>query len=202
MPLLPNGSLLVFSSTASTATVSVSGDVERSSVVIPLDRKEFSNAYLLTLQESDGGEPILVKNIVGNQIQFNYNCGSATSIRDTTPDDANVNSILKALVIRRWTVKGGPSSPTQVENLWNIATDHVGRIKSFDGYQALFSQKLSWQAMKLLQNENFSWLTTTGLDVSGEALTQSNILIRDLKIGVTHVNPQNGLIVASRVYHG
>lgn len=198
MALVPRGSVLTFTTTAVTAAVSIEGDVGKQVKTIDFERKEFSNAYLLGLPEQDGGEAVVVKNIVGNLIQFNYNCGSATSIRTNEPDDNNLDNILKSLTIRSWSIRGGPSSPSAVEALYTLSVDHAKRLRSFDAYQKVLGQKISWQlAYNTLRSHNFSYLTNTGLTVTGAALgTESNILIRSFSLGVTHENPRTNTIVA------
>lgn len=194
MPVKPTGSLLVFTSASATSTVAIDGEARKQVRLIDFERKEYDKAYRLNLPEEDGHEPILIRNLANGFIQFDFNCGSASSIRDVTPNDDVVDDILKSMTIKTWTIKGGPSSPTEVEELYTVAVDHAKRLRSFDGYQKLFSLKLSSQFVEELKNSNFSYLTSTGLSVSG-AITESNILIRSFDLGVTHYNPKTSTIV-------
>ena len=190
------GSQLTFSGTGATSVLYVDSNFTKQVRTIDFERREYSSAYLLNLGEEDGTEPVLVKNMVGGIIQFNFNCGSASSARDVYPDDDNIDDIFKSMTIRSYSIKGLPCSPTAVEALYNISVDHARRIRSFDSYQKLFSQKISWQFAQELRNDAFAYLTTTGLSVTGAAMTESNVLIRSMSVGTISENTRTQQVVA------
>lgn len=198
MPLLPKGSVLTFTIAASSlsASIVIEGDLGYSPVTQDFTRKEYSNAYLMNLPEDDGSEPVWLTNVAGGKIQVDYNCGSSSGPRNPSTDDNNLDSIMKKFTIDRYTIKGGPSSPSAIDNLYNVAKDHARRLAVFDSYVKRFEQKLSYGYIYGLRNETFSYLTTTGLNVTGTALTKTNCLIRSFNAGVTHENPTAGTIVA------
>jgi hypothetical protein len=195
MALLPKGSLVSFGVSGATSVLAVDGEISKQSISIDFERKEYLPSYQLSLPESDGSEPILIKNVVGKLIQFTFNCGTATSVRNVGVDDSYVDLALKSFKITRYQIKFGPSSPSDAEQLFLAAVDHNDRIKSFEGYQALFNTKISWQLAQIIQGWNFNYLTSTGLSVSGAGINISDVLIRSYNLGFTHINPTTGLII-------
>lgn len=197
MPLFPKGSALTFVLSASSvsATVLIDGDVRYKTITQDFIRKEFSNAFLENLPEADGSMPQYVTNVVGGKVHVDYDCGDYSGPRATTPDDANLNNIMKKFTIERWTIKGAPSSPSAIDQLATVARDHARRLAVFDSYIKRFDQKLSYGYIYGLRSETFAYLTTTGLNVSGAAMTKNNILIRDLDLGISHENPRLGVVV-------
>jgi hypothetical protein len=198
MPLKPAGSPLTFTLAASSvnATVVIDGDIREKYITLDFIRKEWSNAFLMDLQEADGSEPIYIKNVAGGKIQIDFDCGDSSGPRSVATDDNNLNNIMKKFTIQRYSIKGGPSSPSAVESLLTVSRDHTRRLAVFDSYIKRFDQKLSYGYVYGLRTETFSYLTTTGLSASGATMSQSNILIRDFDAGSTHENPRTATIVA------
>jgi hypothetical protein len=190
----PKGRPLTFTGPSSSARVFVDSTAAKEPKTIQFDRKEKDKAYLLTLPNSDGSEPIILKNLAGGFVQVQFiNC-LVTSVRDITPNDDNIDDILQSMVIRSWTIQGGPSSPSEVDSLYDIAADHANRLMSFEGYQKLFGYKLSFQFMEDIQNWNFDYLTNTGLDISG-IINETDVLIRQFNAGINHVDYKTNSIV-------
>lgn len=196
MPLLPPGSPITFTLSASGLSSLVTvDDVSKTFTTQKFDRKEYSDVYLLNLPEPDGSGPVFITNAVNKKIQVNWDCGD-NSVRAVTPDDDNVANILQRFNITRYEIKGGPSSPTNVLALGPVALDHAKRLSVFDSYLDRFSLTLSYEYIYNLRSETFSYLTATGLSISGASITESNCLLRRFNEGVIYENPSTGTIVS------
>lgn len=196
--LVPKGDSLTFTLSPSgvASTLYIEGEVKITPLTEELDRKEWSNVFLKDLPEINGNEPTYIKNVAGGFIQIDFDCGDSSGPRSTAPDDANLANMMQKFTIERFTIQGGPSSPSAVEALFSVAKDHKRRLAVFEAYKKSFNYKLSYGYIYGLRGETFSYLTTTGLTVTGTAFTGSNFLIREFDAGVTHIDPKRGTIVA------
>lgn len=200
MAILPEGSTITFTISASSIdeelvveTASVKRTTEK------FDRQEFSNSKLKDLRSSNGNSPIYQDNIVKNIIQYVYvgPCGDS-EVRATGVDDDNVGLVKKKFVKRIWRLSGGPSDPESVDILEVVSLDHAKRLARFEGYQELISMdNLSYQLIKGLRDEDFSYLTTTGLTMTGVSVgSEDNLLITDFESEVMYRSTIDNSIVA------
>ncbi len=157
-------------------------------------RKEFSNAFLMNLPESDGSSAIFIKNATGKPVQINFNCGSY-SPRSVLPDDQNVQAILQKFMIKSYTLRGGPTAPSNIDQLFAVAQDHKERLASFEGYLDLFSLSLSYEYFVALQSLNFSYLFNSGLNLAGgELMNETNCIISSFQEGVLYTDPRTSTV--------
>lgn len=197
--LPPNGQITLTQSASSISASLVVDDLSYSFEVFEYERKEYSNDFLMNLPNEDGTAPIFQKNIMNKTVQTQFvGCGT-NSARSILPDDANVENILRKFTIKTFSIKGGPSSPSSVNAIDALAKDHVRRYSTFQAYFKKFGLKLSYQYFYSLRNETFTYLTQSGLTLTGftggSALNESNVLIRKFRNGYQYRDPRTGLIV-------
>lgn len=196
MPLAIPGSPLTVTLTASSINTTVYVDaVDYTILTRKFDRKEFSNAYLRNLKEVDGSEAIYVKNATGKLIQVNYSCGSYTA-RPIIPDDNNIGKILQKMIIKRYMLRGGPTAISNLSPLFNVAYDHEERLDLFQSYLDSLGLEISITYALALQSQNFSYLTTTGLNFAGVTMNESNCLITKFDEGRLFEDVANGTLIA------
>lgn len=201
MPILPAGaSTLTFTITAS----SISEELFVDSVTVKkttekFDREEFSNSKLKELRSANGTSPIYQENIVKKPIQYVFvgPCGDS-EVRATGVDDDNVNLIKNKFIIKRWTIKGGPSDPDGVDTIEDIALDHARRLSKFEGRnEKLGMDNLSYTLIKAMQSETLDYLTTTGLTMTGVSVdTEDNLLITDFTSEAIYQDTALDIIIA------
>lgn len=194
MTLAIPGSPLTFTLSASSINTIVAADgIDYSIETRKFQRKEYSNTFLMNLVNSDGSSPIFINNASNLPIQINFNCG-VSSTRSPLPDDSVVGSILQKMVVKSYILKGSPTAPSKLDPLYNVALDHKRRFEVYESYLDRLGLKLSYQYLVGLQSETFSYLTSTGLTVSGEGMSETNCLIRSFNNGVLYTNPTNSSV--------
>lgn len=190
---IPGSPILVTLTASSISTTIYADDVSYSIETRKFQRKEFSNTFLATLAESDGSEPVTIKNATNKTIQINFSCGNYTP-RDYTPDDANLSQILQRMIVKTYSIKGGPTAPSSIDQLFNISLDHEKRYDRFDAYLDALSQKISVGLATSFQNDNFTYLTSTGLTLTGALMdggSETNCLIRKFSWGQMYEDVKN-----------
>ena len=169
MPLLPSGTLLTFTDTASTSVSLWATEVSLTKVVEPFQRQEFSNQRRREVKNSLGGLPMIVNNIANLPLQVSISC-AGDSPRPLLPDDANLPNINQQFNIQRYTVQ---LAPTPVANLAVVqaqAVVHLGYLQQFQYHQTSVGSDISYNELLSLANEDFSYLTTTNVSIAGDAL--------------------------------
>jgi hypothetical protein len=180
VPIRPEGSPLSLSG-ACVASLYL-GSIQFSFVVEKFSRVEFSNDRLRNAPNTDGSVPQFVQLAWGRQAQVTTMCGVTTN-RSILPDDDNVDNINKRLDIRRYTIKTLECPVAAAIAIAPVAQDHEVKLERFAAHLAKTQLNLSYDALVAMQAEDFSYLESTGLNMTGPALepfggNQSNCLIR------------------------
>ncbi len=193
MSILPAGTALTFTG-AATGQVYVD-TLEYEFIVEPFDRSEFSNAKLRTAPTTSGATPMIVQSFGNRPIQLASTC-VGDSPRPLSPDDANVNSIKQQFNIDRFTLIGVSTYGEAINNLYVLSKNHKNRISKFNLHIEKANMELSYSALIAMQSETFSYLTSTGLSVSGPALEGglSNLLITEFSPSVEYITTSSGLM--------
>ena len=189
--VFPTGTGLTFSGSASATlyadTVTYEFDVQT------FERQEFSNSRLRSAPTSTGAQPIIVQSFGNKPIQLAISC-TGDSPRPLIPDDANINDIKKQFNIERYTIGGAPTYASDLASIYTVAQAHKKILSKFQLHIEKSSMELSYDALVAMQAETFSYLTASGLDVSGASLPSSlsDILIVDFDIDVTYLLTETG----------
>jgi hypothetical protein len=127
-------------------------------------------------------------NIANSPIQFGVVC-TGDSPRPLGPTSAaNLALANQRLNIARLTLRGAPTLSNQLYPLTTLSLAHQKLLNNFQYHQTKGSSEISYTDLVALQAETFSYLTTTGLNVTGDSLggTVSNVLIRDMSADVAY----------------
>ena len=188
----PRGSLITFSTPASVYV----DTVEYEFVVEPFDRLEYSNSKLRTAPTSSGAQPMIVNTFGNKPIQLASAC-TGDSARPLTPDDSNINSIKQQFNIDRYTISGSPSLSSQVDAIYTVAKSHIKLLSKFQLHLEKAGMELSYTALVAMQSETFSYLTATGVDLTGTSLggTLEDVLITKFSPGVAYLVSSSGTII-------
>jgi hypothetical protein len=176
MQLLPQGRYLIFSIGASGAVLYCS-EINFDTQSTAFTRQERSHARQKDVPENTGTMPTYSQNLEGAPVQFIY--GSAVTARDLTPDDDDLGLIEQKLFFNRYQLTGDQSTSADVGQMYLWAAQHRTLQDRFDAYQKYAGDNVSIQMLNTLSLEDFSYLTTTGLSMTGSTLGAiSNCLIR------------------------
>lgn len=188
----PRGSLILFNTPASVYV----DTVEYEFVVEPFDRVEYSNPKLRSAPTSSGAQPMIVNTFGNKPIQLASSC-TGDSARPLIPDDSNINSIKQQFNIDRYTISGSPSVAAQVDALYTVAKAHIKLLSKFQLHLEKANMELSYTALVAMQSETFSYLTSTGLDMTGASLggTVSDVLITKFSPGVAYLISSSGSMI-------
>jgi hypothetical protein len=103
-----------------------------------------------------------------------------TQARPLIPDDSNIDLIQNRFDIQRWTLKGLPSLPLNLSEIYTTyAIPSAILLSQFQEHQAAIQMDLSYNELLVLQNDPvFYNLQNTSLTVTGSTIgSESNILI-------------------------
>lgn len=194
MSISPTGSTITFSGSAE-ATLYVDS-VEYEFTVEPFERSEFSNSKLREAPTASGAKPMIVSTFGNFPLQLASTC-TGDSARPLTPDDSNINSIKQQFNIQKYTIGGAATYSTAISTMFSTATDHAKRLSKFQLHIEKAQMELSYTALVALQAEDFSYLTATGLNVSGVALggSLSDVLITEFRPGVLYTITSSGTLI-------
>lgn len=188
-------SAITFSTPSSTSSVFVE-EVTLQAVYEPFTRSEFDVSKLRQAPTDNGSIPIIGQGIGGKPIQLGSACTGDTA-RPLGPNSlANTQNILQRFNIQRFTIKGAASYASEVFKLKAIADAHLRLLQQFDYHvQVANSLEVSYNSLIALQSETFSYLTTTGLTMSGIPVggTYSNCLISQFEEGVLYTSEAMGV---------
>jgi len=197
MPINPTGTLLTFTNSASASVNLWASDISRAKIIEPFVRIEFSNDKLRSAKNDQGGLPMITQNIANIPMQVSITC-AGDSPRPLGPETtANLNSINQKFTTFRYTLRGTPTPLANLEVVATQALDHANRLQKFTYHQTKVQSDVSYNDLiNVYQAETFSYLTSTGVTLSGNALggTLTNVLVVSFSIDVSHeVTLDNGL---------
>lgn len=187
MPIKPNGSQIVINGSSL-----MLDDLAITTEHQLFQRQEFEHNKLRQAKNTDGSTAIFITLLGGRVAQLASTCGAIQSVRPVTPDDSDINNIEQRFNITRYQLTGGPSSAASVNALKTLAALHQVLLARFEAHQAITQLDVSYQELVTLQAETFSYLTTTGISMSGAALdnsTVSNILVTQFNAPVMYEIP-------------
>lgn len=203
MPVAPRGSILTLTDGVTTSNIAVSAIISTPKYQ-SFRRDEFNNALLKQAPNSDGSVPQYQQTASGKVFQYFSNC-SLETVRPTSPNTlTNLDNILKRFDSRIYEIAGDVSLYAELVKLYNFAKDHQSRLARFEFQLQAVKELVSYQDLvNFFQAETLSYLTTTGLTMSGRALSThgpvSNCLITDFSIEPSYELPDDAANTSSTV---
>ena len=201
MPIKPSATVLSYTSTGIGSGYLYVNEITGTNAVQPFQRLEFSNPKLRSAPTSTGALPLIVQSFGNQPIQLLTTCTGDVP-RPLGPDDANISNIRQKFNITRWQIRGAANSVNDIQNqLQNTFYNHLALLNKFDTYLAELQMELSIGYLTTtLQALTFSYLTSTGLSLSGNALgfgtsgatTINNLLMTAFEYGVEYEAPIPG----------
>jgi hypothetical protein len=194
MPIFPEGSLLTFADSVTSQTaVTAVNDLHFRTAKQSFKRLEFDHARLREAPNPDGSMPIISQLIGGVPIIHFDTCNEDERARDLDPNDNVYDDIYKRFDIRQYEIIGANSLASETNKLFAIAKNHSVLIARFDAFITAASAYVSVDFLTAMQAEDLSYMTTTGLTMSGPALEsfspETNMLISEFVPNVTREIP-------------
>lgn len=192
--MFPTGSLITF---VPGASYSLYADtVEREFIIEKFDRLENSNVKRREAPTTTGAKPLLGTTFGGKPIQLASTC-TGDVIRPLGPDDDNINTIKRRFNITRYTIAGAPSYATQVDAIHALAIVHAQKLDRFDLHLEKLQMELSITKIETLRSETFSFLLTTGLNLTGISIggTLTSALIYRFTSSPAYLISSSGALV-------
>lgn len=179
--LLPQGRYLTISLSASSAILYCE-EISFETASTAFTRSEFDKNTLKNAPESTGAVPTYNQSLPGYPVQILY--GSATTARDLTPNNfTNLANMEQKLFYNRYTITGDVSLSSDTGLVFNWAALHRTLQDRYDAHLKYSGDGLSYQDFLTQQAVTFSYLTSTGLTISGSTLgSLSNCLIRSFSV--------------------
>lgn len=177
----PLGSILNFSwnGGANTAEIRID-DISTTFEVDEFARDEFNNDRLKAAPTTTGALPSIQQSWSNQPIQTSSSC-SGDVPRPLGPNDSNVDAIKQKFNAISWDIKASPNLSSPVNSLYNLYTNHRQLLSKFKLHlEEASSMNLSITYLLGLQSETFSYLTSTGLSMTGRAIdgqTYTDLLI-------------------------
>lgn len=169
-------------------------------------RLEFSNERRWQVKNANGTKAIRVQGAAGFEYQLESACNDGDNPREIGPDDDNIDNIYRRWDIIRWELAGMPSTVADLEYINGIYRTHLALWANYQQHIKLAaSADISIEMLDEMQEEDFSYLTTTGIHMNGFAIgsgtdvTLSNILIRSFAMEVDLEEELNYPHTSSRV---
>lgn len=185
MAIAPNESLVTFILAGASSILYVD-EVGYSFVNEPFDRVEFSNDKLRAATTAAGATPLIQTNWTGQRIQLGIVC-TGDSPRPLNSDDSNASNIKQRFNIERFTLNGAVSLASEVDEVRIIAEAHQKLLSKFQYHIAKGGMDISYLGLVAMQAETFSYLTSTGLTVTGPAIgTGTNMLLSSFSTDVAY----------------
>jgi len=190
MAIFPSGSPATFTWSSGASSTSVYLDeVTLAFVVEPFQRMEYSNERRRSVKNSNGGLPKIVTSIANTPLQIDVSC-SGDVPRPLGPDSlTNINNINQRFNIQRYSLRGAPSRNSEVIKLYNLAVAHNKLLNNFQHHLYKGSSAdISFTDLDNLTTENFSYLTSTGLSLTSDAIggTATHMLISEFTMSVVY----------------
>lgn len=192
MSTLPAGSMLTISTTVCGPVASLVVDtLTYAPTFEPLDRKEFDNTKQATARTSCGATRLTGENLFKKPFQVVSDCSDLTAVPLWPNDDTTFDNVKRKFKIKEYSVIGAISADADVEELYALASNHQDQLAKFQRYLARVAEDPPYTALIALQSETFDYLTTTGVTISGSAMSTSedNVLI-------TRMSADNALVIA------
>ena len=140
------------------------------------DRPEFSAERQRQVKEVSGAKPQFIDLYGGLILQATSTCTTSTT-RPIGTDDANIDNIKKRWDIRRYRITGSTSLDEYVNILSYTALTHKGLMAKYQTHLAeAASMDISITELLNLQGDSFSYLTSTGLAMYGDAITPMGLV--------------------------
>ncbi len=187
MAILPGSSLLTFTFGSSSFDTYVD-EVSLQYTIETFIRSEFLHERLREVPLTDGTLPIVNRNIANTPHQQILSC-SADFARPLGPTTlSNFNSAHQRFNIQRYSIKGAPTLSTNLVQLAVKAFAHRKLLNNFEYHLAKSNGDIGRSNLVSLQDETFSYLTNTSVNMTGASVggTVSNILIIDFSTSVAY----------------
>ena len=149
----------------------------------PFDRMEFDFARLREVKVKNTGEKRLVgENLTGKPFQIVYGCSDQQAVQLIPLTETAFDLVKKRFKIKRFNITGAFNEASSVNSLFTLAATHQNFLAEFQGYQARSTGDIGYADLVALQAYTFSYLTSTGVTMSGTALdaSESNMLITSM----------------------
>lgn len=145
----------------------------------PFDRVEFDNTRLREVRTACGEKRLLGENMAGKPYQIVYGCSDQQAVPLVPNSETTFDLVKKRFKIRRFNITGAINTSASVNSLLTLASTHQNYLAEFAGYQARSTGDISYTDLYALRSLSFSYLTTTGVSMTGTALdaTETNMLI-------------------------
>lgn len=198
MTIKPTGSPFTFAgATVYLDRASKKADQEK------FQRAEFKAERLKTVKNANGTREVF--NITnGYEYQYENSCNAGSTDRPIGPD--NPDDVFRRWDIVRWELAGLPSDAADLETINDVFQDHLALYGAYQSHlQIAESGDIAYQDLEAMQLEDFSYLTTTGVDASGmaigtgEELELTDILIRSFVQEVEYEVPGDAEYETSEV---
>lgn len=172
MSIKPVGSVITL--TASACGISVDLVVDAVTIAFTTEnfqRLEYSNQRRNQAKDENTGATGLILSAFGNiPVQVISNCGDGFPVLNLLPDDNNIDNIRKRFNITRITIQGAPSLSANVDAVYPISVAHKKLLNKFNRFFEVLGMDVSIQYLDQAKLETFSYITTTGITISGNSL--------------------------------
>lgn len=152
----------------------------------PFEREEFKHAKERAVPENTGVKPQYVDLIGGVPNQIIYSSIPVT-VRNLAPDDVALPEIYQKRFGIRYNLVGTTTKNVDTSLVYTWFQQHLVLEMEFEAHQKFAAGDVSIQEIAALKLDNFSYLTSTGLQFSSSSIgIVDNVLIRDFSIGVDY----------------
>lgn len=195
MSLNPLGSSITITDGVSVTATLIVEAISYQTVFEPFDRVEFDNQRLAGVKTSCGEKRLTGENLAGKPYQIVYGCSDQQAVPLIPNSEAIFDQIKRKFKIKRYTITGAFCESADVNALYAIAVGHQNRLAEFQGYQARSAGDISYTDLYALRSYTFSYLTSTGITMSGTAMdaVETNMLITnmsaDIVLSIPTVSP-------------
>lgn len=175
----PFESLITFSGAVTASVYILSYSTEKDKEFF--QRLEFSNKLLQEALEIDGAIPQSVTSATGQRYFRDITCDTDPTPRSNLTDDALLDSINQKFEIQRYNIGGATSNVTDVDAIDALFDEHLRRRTRFEAHLNEVRNYVSVTHLEEMQDETFSYLTTTNLTMTGNVtqnVAKNHLLIR------------------------
>jgi len=184
MSILPRGSQIVLTIADTPLTLFVD-ELKDSYTTQAFERPEFSYHRLLQApNQVDGSMPVIVYGFGNVPTQITSTCSSIAP-RVLTADDPVIPEILQRKNIHQYEIPLIENLAATVDAIPATARQHSLFLARFEADMKKRSEYVSYEQLLAWQAENFSYLTSTNVSISGVQIpSESNCLIVNFQRGV------------------
>jgi hypothetical protein len=176
--ITPQGSYLTISYNSLTSVLFCES-LDETTISEYIVRPEYEHDKQRSALENTGVKPIYADLLGGepNQIIYGNNC----TPRDLTPDDSDLDNIFQKFFIQKYVFTGLDSSDTDIQQMLTAFKHFKSLRDKFEAHKAFSGGGVSIQFLQnILQPDNFTYFSTTGLTIVGSSLgTQSNLFLNN-----------------------